>query len=158
MPGDDLLRFIGGPLPLPGWWTLLAVLLVVVAVGWCVGVVLWTLPPARLRRIPVLRNLHAKLVRRRFSKTIADTTARYQARALTGPQASAAYGRAVRSFLFVATGVRAQYLHLAELRDGELARAVPVLTRLHDAQFNADSRADVTALGRSAEELIRTWS
>ncbi|MCV7281798.1 hypothetical protein H7J88_19395 [Mycolicibacterium flavescens] len=158
MPGDDLLRFIGGPLPLPVWWTVLAVVLVLIAVGWCVGVLLWTLPPERLRRIPVLRTLHAKLIRRRFTRAIADTTALYQTRAMSGPQASAAYGRTLRSFLFVATGIRAQYLHLTELRDGELAKAVPVLTWLHDAQFNAESRADVTALGRSAEELIRTWS
>ncbi len=35
--------------------------------------------------------------------------------------------------------------HLAQ---GELSDAVPLLTVLHDAQFNPESRADVLALGR----------
>jgi hypothetical protein len=158
MPGDDLLRFIGGPLAASWWWLVLAIVIVGAVVTWCVAVVVWTMPPQRLRAIPVIRDLHARLIRRRFIRSVQQITQRYRERTLSQAQAGAAYGRTVRSFLFLRTGVRAQYLHLADLTDGELSKAVPLLTVLDDAQFNTRSRADVTSLGRSAEELIRTWS
>lgn len=160
MPGDDLLRFIGGPDALSAWWSIAALVLVLAVVGWCIALVVWTLPPARLRRIPLLRNVHAALTRRRFRRTIQATTRSLHERTLSPAEASAAYGRAVRSFLFVRTGIRAQYLHLSDIAetDGDVARAVPLLAALHDAQFNAESRGDVTALGRSAEELVSSWT
>jgi hypothetical protein len=158
MPGDDLLRFIGGPLAASWWWLVLAIVFVAAVVAWCVGVIVWTLPPQRLRTIPVLRNLHARLIRRRFTRSIRNTSRLYVQRGLSPAQACGSYGRTVRAFLFVRTGIRAQYLHLGDLAAGELATAVPLLAGLHDAQFNAESRADVTGLGRSAEELIRKWT
>ncbi|MDG4669366.1 hypothetical protein [Mycobacterium sp. 236(2023)] len=157
MPGDDLLRFLGGPLPLSAWWPAIAVLLVILVAAWCAGVWVWTLPPERLRTIPLLRSVHTTLLRRRFLHSIHDTTQRFHERALTPAQASAAYDRAVRSFLSVHTGVRAQYLHLDDLAQTGAAKAAPLLAAFDDAQFNNQTRSDVTALGRSAEELVRTW-
>jgi len=158
MQRDDLLRFIGPP-PSPSvWWPVLAGVLVAVGALWCGAVIVWTLPPERLRNIPLLRNLHAHLLRRRFSRTIRQTTQAYQGRALTPAQAGAAYSRALRSFLYLRTGIRAQYLHLPELADGELADAVPLLAALHDVQFNQQTCTDVAALGNSAEEVIRRWN
>lgn len=158
MPGDDLLRFIGGPLPASWWWLALAIVIVAAVVAWCVGVLVWTLPPQRLRAIPVLRNLHARLIRRRFTRSIRNISRLYVQRTLSPAQACGSYGRTLRAFLFVRTGIRAQYLHLGDLAGGQIAAAVPLLAGLHDAQFNAESRADVTGLGRSAEELIRRWT
>ena len=40
----------------------------------------------------------------------------------------------------------------------ELSSAAPVLSELNDAQFNADSHADVGAVTDMVEELIRSWS
>ncbi len=157
MPVDDLLRFIGGPLTVSAWWLWIGVLLVVLVIGWCVGVFVWTLPPARLRRMPVLRNVHSALTRRRFTRTIARTNQQYLAGGLSAPQAGAAVGRALRSFLFVTTGVRAQYLHVGDLAVGELAKVRPLLSALNDVQFNRVTRTDMVGLGRSAEELIRSW-
>jgi len=158
MPGDDLLRFIGAPLPASPWWLALAIVLVVLVVTWWVGVIVWTMPPQRLRTVPLLGDLHATLIRRRFTRSIRQTSHLYVQQALSPGQASATYGRTVRAFLFLRTGIRAQYLHLGELAGGDLAAAVPLLAKLHDAQFNTDARTDVAALGRSAEELIRTWT
>lgn len=160
MPGDDLLRFLGGPLPLPQWWSLLPVLLVLLVITWCAGVLTWTLPPERLRTLPLLRSAHATVVRRHFLRSIHDITQQFHERTLTPAQTSAAYDRVVRSFLAVRTGIRAQYLHLEDLAntDTRLAKAVPLLAALDDAQFNTHTRSDLTALGRSAEELVRTWS
>lgn len=158
MPRDDLLRFIGQPPPPPVWWLVLAAVLVVAILGWCAGVMVWTAAPHRLRRIPVLRDLHARLLRRRFARTVRQTTQAYRERTLSGAQTGAAYSRALRSFLYLRTGIRAQYLHLPDLAASELASAVPLLMVLHDAQFNNETRADIVALGRSAEELIRRWT
>lgn len=158
MPGDDLLRFLGGPLPLSPWWTVLAVLLVGAVLAWCVGVLVWTLPPERLRTLPVLGRLHAMLLRRRFLRTLDDITQRFSERALTPAQTSGAYDRALRSFLALRTGVRAQYLHLEDLGHTDIAPAVPLLAALDDAQFNTQTRSDVAALGRSAQDLVRTWT
>ena len=157
MPGD-LLRFIGGPPDPSGWWLLLCLLSFVLAVGWIAAVLVWTLPPQRLQRIPGARKLHRTLVRRRFVTSIRRTSQQYRDMAYTPAQASAAYGRTVRSFLFVWTGIRAQYLQRVELANGELARAVPLLDLFHDVQFNDESGMDVLSLGRSAEELIRSWT
>ncbi|MEH3139487.1 MAG: hypothetical protein PGN37_04750 [Mycobacterium kyogaense] len=160
MPGDDLLRFLGGPLPLSWWWSLLPVVLVVLVALWVVGVLLWTLPPHRLRRIPVLRSIHGALVRRSFLRSIRTTTRKVRERALTPLEASTAYDRTLRSFLFVHTGVRAQYLHLSDLEvtDNSLGRAIPLLTALDDVRFNAQSRSDVVALGHQAERLVSSWT
>lgn len=158
MPGDDLLRFIGGPLAPSVWWVVLAALIVVAFIAWCAGVVIWTLPPQRLRTIPVIRDWHAKLVRRHFLHAIEDISAQFNQRSLSGQDTATAYNHTVRSFMFVRTGVYAKNLLTDDLDQSELSEAVTLLTRMHDAQFNPESRADVAALGRSAEELIHEWT
>lgn len=158
MPGDDLLRFIGGPFAPSWWWVVLAAVLLTAAAAWVVGLIVWTLPPHRLRTIPVIRDVHRRLTQRRFIRAIDQTTRAHQQRALSVPQAVAAYSRALRTFLFMRTGINARYLHLDDISDGALAPAVPLLRRFHDAQFNAGTRADVDGLGRAAEELIRSWT
>ncbi|MGH3580108.1 MAG: hypothetical protein ACRDUB_00865 [Mycobacterium sp.] len=158
MPADDLLRFIGAPLPPTWWWVALAASLITLVVAWVVGVIVWTLPPRRLRTIPLIRDLHAHLTRRRFVRVIGDTTRLHEQQAMSGPQAAANYSHALRTFLFLRTGVNVQYLHQVDLVEGPLAPALPLLGQFHDAQFNAESRADVAELARSAEEMIRTWS
>ncbi|BBX06945.1 hypothetical protein [Mycolicibacterium aichiense] len=158
MPSDDLLRFIGGPLPYSGWWLLLGILLVATVIAWCAGVFVWTLSPGRLRALPVINRIHAGLTRRRFIRAVRGAFDQYRAGVISGPQAGAAISRSVRSFLFVSTGVRAQYLHISDMADGPLAAAAPLLTRLNDVQFSTNPSNDIAALGRSAEELISTWT
>ncbi|MGE2717812.1 hypothetical protein ACQI4L_27450 [Mycolicibacterium litorale] len=158
MPGDDLLRFIGGPLPPSWWWIALTAVIVAAAGAWVSGVLVWTMPVARLRSLPGVRGVHSRLIRRRFARAVAVTSQAHRDRTISAEQAVAQYSRTLRTFLSMRTGVNAKSLHLGDLADGELARAVPLLRAFHDAQFNGDSRLDVTALGRSAEELIRTWS
>ncbi|MGZ4584031.1 MAG: hypothetical protein ACXVYI_06705 [Mycobacterium sp.] len=158
MPADDLLRFIGGPLPFSLWWLALGIGLLLTVIGWYATVIVWTLPPSRLRSMPMIKGLHARLTRRRFARAIRKIEAQYGDGGLTATQASARISRALRSFLYVATGVRAQYLHVEQLAGGRLAAAAPLLDELNDAQFNPDARTDVVALGSSAEELISSWN
>lgn len=158
MPVDDLLRFIYAPLPFSQAWLFGGLGLIGVVVIWYASLYLWTLPPQRLRRIPLLRNMHAALVRRRFGRSIRHTCGLYRQGAMTSAQACAALSRTLRSFLYVTTGARAQYLHVSEMSHGRLTTAVPLLVALGDAQFNTSTQIDIVALGDSAREFVRTWS
>jgi hypothetical protein len=147
-----------GPQPYSSWWLWWAVLLALAVFAWYVGVFVWTLPSHRLRRIPVVRRAHAWLIRNRFARCVRSIADEHHAGRMSAPAASAAISRTVRSFLHQATGVRAQYLQVGAIADGHLAAAAPLLTRLGDAQFNAESRVDVADVSARAQELMRSWT
>jgi hypothetical protein len=158
---DDLLRHVFGPQPYSSWWLWWAVLLVLAVIGWYAGVFVWTLPSHRLRRIPVVRRLHAWLIRNRYARCVQRIADEHAAERMPTEQACAAISRTVRSFLHQATGAPAQYLHVGAFNDGaeaNLAAAAPLLTRLGDAQFNAEARVDVADVSAQAQELIRSWT
>lgn len=155
---DDLLRHLFGPQPYSSWWLGWAVLLVLAVIGWYAGVFVWTLPSHRLRRIPVVRRLHARVIRNRFARRVQCLADLHRAGRLSTPQASAAISRTVRSFLHQATGAKAQYLHVGALADGHLAAAAPLLSLLDDAQFNAETSVAVADVSPVAQELIRSWT
>lgn len=154
----DLLRYVSGPTPFALWWTVIAALLVVVLVAWYVGVYVWTMPPVRLRNIRGVSMLHRRLVARRFARSVAATTDIYHSGAITAVQACAGYSRTLRSFLNVATGHRAQYMHTADLAGGPLAPAAPLIAALNDARFSPPAQVDVERFGASVEEMIRSWT
>ncbi len=155
---DDLLRHVFGPQPYSSWWLGWAVLLVVVVIGWYAGGFVWTLPSRRLRRLPVVRRLHARVIRTRFARRVQRLDDEHRAGRLSTPQACASISRTVRSFLHQATGAKAQFLHVGALADGHLGAVAPLLTLLDDAQFNAESSVDVGVVGPMAQELIRSWT
>lgn len=155
---DDLLRFVGGPMPYSASWLWLGLLVTVLLICWYIGVFVWTLPSHRLRRLPVVRSLHAVLLRRRFARTVERVTARHRDGDLTTAEAGAALSRTLRSFLHQATGTRAQYLHVDDIASGPLAPAAPTLAALDDAQFNTGSGVRVGEVGDATEELIRSWA
>jgi hypothetical protein len=155
---DDLLRHVIGPQAYSSWWLWLGVLLIVSVIGWYAGVFVWTLSSHRLRRIPVVRRLHARLIRNRFARRVRSIADEHGAGQMSAPVACAAISRTVRSFLHQSTGARAQYLHVEAMADAELAAAAPLLTRLGDAQFNAETTVDVADVSARAQELIRSWT
>lgn len=161
---DNLLRYVFGPQPYSSWWLVWAVLLMVMVIGWYAGIFVWTLPSHRLRRIPVVRRVHSRLIRNRFARCVQRIADENLAGRTSAAQACAAISRTVRSFLHQATGARAQYLHLdalADEADGRLAAAAPLLTLLGDAQFNPELRvteAWVADTSAQAQELIRSWT
>lgn len=154
---DDLLRFVGGPMPYSSGWLWLGLVIVLLVIAWYVGVFVWTLPAQRLRRLPVARSLHARLLRRRYARSVHRIAARHRDGELTDAEAGAAMSRILRSFLHQATGTRAQYMQLDDIASGELAPAAPTLAALDDAQFNAASPVRVGDVGATTEELIRSW-
>jgi hypothetical protein len=66
--------------------------------------------------------------------------------------------RTLRSFLHQATGTRAQYMHVSDLIASPLAEAAPLIDELNDARFNTASEVNISRVGSTAEEMIRTWS
>jgi hypothetical protein len=155
---DDVLRFVSGPAPYAAWWLWIGLALLAVVIAWCVGVFTWTLPADRLRSIPWIRSVHSKLLRRRFARTIRAIDARYRDGELSAVQAGQQMSRALRSFLNLATGTRAQYMHVEDIRSGDLAEAAPLIAALNDAQFNTESTVEISRVGSAAEELIRSWA
>lgn len=133
-------------------------LVFIVLIVWYAGVFALTMPARRLRELPVVGALHGDLVRRRFARAVHQIGERYRAGELGAAAAGAAVSAALRGFLQQATGVRAQYMQVEQIAGGELARAAPLLEQLDDAQFNAASRVDVSAVSESTEELIRSWT
>jgi hypothetical protein len=154
----DLLRYISGPQPFSAWWAVLAALLAAVVVGWYAGVCIWTMPPSRLRTLRGVSVLHRRLLARRFARSIAAITDTYRSGAITAAQACARYSHTLRSFLHLATGQRAQYMHTADLAGGALAPAAPLIAALNDARFTPVARVDVERFGASVEEMIRAWT
>ncbi|MCK5751655.1 MAG: hypothetical protein KAH46_03010 [Mycobacterium sp.] len=154
---DDLLEFVSGP---PGYsvvWLWLGLSLILAVIVWYAAVFVATLPSHRLRTIPAVRNLHARVLRHRFTRTVRRITDSHRSGELSDAAASAALTRTLRSFLHQATGRRAQYMQLRTVANSELAAAGPVLSALGDAQFNRASTTDVDRLGEQTEELIRSW-
>jgi hypothetical protein len=155
---DDLLRFVSGPTPYSSWWLWIGLGLLAVVIAWCLVVFVWTLSSDQLRRIPVVRSLHARVLRRRFARAVHTIGEHYRAGELPAAQAGAQLSRTLRSFLHQATGTRAQYMHVDDIAAGDLAKAAPLVSALNDAQFNTESTVDVSRVGVRAEELIRTWT
>jgi hypothetical protein len=155
---DDLLRHVFGPQPYSSWWLWWAVLLVLAVFGWYTGVFVWTLPSHRLRRIPVVWRVHAWLIRNRFARCVQRIADEHDAGRMSAPAACTAISGTVRSFLHQVTGARAQYLQVGALAEANLAAAAPLLTRLGEAQFNAEARVDVADMSARAQELIRSWT
>ena len=155
---DDVLQFVIGPSPYAASWLWFGLALLIVVIVWYAGVFIWTLPADRLRSIPGIRSVHSKLLRRRFSRAIRSIDGRYRSGELTAAQAGHEMSRTLRSFLHQATGTRAQYMHVDHISSSELAEAAPLFAALNDAQFNTTSPVDVSEVGSTAEELIRSWA
>jgi hypothetical protein len=155
---DELVGFVIGPTPYSSWWLWLAVVVLLVLIGWYAAVLVFTMPGRRIRGLPVIGAARSELVKRRSARAVRAIGERYRTGELAAAPAAAAVSREVRAFLHAATGARAEYMQVDAIAAGELASAAPVLADLIDAQFNADTVVDVGAVSDSAEELIHSWS
>ncbi|MEZ0342837.1 hypothetical protein ACAG25_22985 [Mycobacterium sp. pV006] len=154
---DDLLRFVGGPPGYSPWWLVLGVLLLALVICWYATVFVATMPSQRLRRIPVIRDLHARVLRHRYERTVASIGRRHRAGELSDAQAGAELSSALRSFLHQATGQRAQYMHVRAIAMSENRTAAPLLDTLESARFDRTAEVDVARLADETGELIRSW-
>lgn len=155
---DDLLGHVFGPQPYSSWWLWLAAVLFATLIGWYAVVFVWTLPSHRLRRIPVVRRLHGRLLRARYARRVQRIADEHADGRSSGERSCAAISRTVRSFLHQATGAPAQYQQVGAFATGPLSAAAPLLADLGDAQFNTQTRYDVGEMSARAQELIRSWT
>ncbi len=152
---DDLLGHLNGPTPYSAVWLWVAIALTVALIGWYTAVFAFTRPG---RQVPMLTAARTEIAKRRYARAVRAITTRLRGGELTATQAAAELSRQVRDFLQAVTGVRAQYMQVDDIADGELASAAPLLSDLTDLQFNRRTMVDAADAGRAAEELIRTWT
>ena len=96
---DDLLEFVSGPPGYSAVWLWLGLSLILAVIVWYAAVFVATLPSHRLRTIPAVRNLHARVLRHRFTRTVRRITDSHRSGELSDAAASAALTRTLRSFL-----------------------------------------------------------
>ncbi len=155
---NDFLKWIVAPLPYSVLWVVLGILLILAVIGWFGGVVVWTLPVERLRTIPVIRDISARVLQRKFSAAVGHVADRHRAGELSGRQAYAEMSRILRNFVFYRTGVRAQYMTLGEVERGPAAAAAPVVKALYIRQFDVVDNPDVAAVAAQVRSAIRSWN
>ena len=152
---DDLLSHLIGPTPYSAVWLWIAIALTVALIGWYAAVFVLTGPG---RQVPILTAARTEIAKRRYARAVRGTGTRLRGGELTAAQAAAELSRQVRDFLHAVTGVRAQFMQVDDIAGGELAPAAPLLADLTDLQFNRHTTVDAADAGRTAEELIRTWT
>lgn len=157
MAGDSL-KWIVAPLPYSVFWAVLGVLLILLVIGWFVGALVWTLPVERLRTIPVLRDISARVLQRKFGTAVGRVDERYRAGELDSRQAYAEMSRILRNFVYYRTGVRAQYMALGEVAHSPAAAVAPVVSALYARQFDLDDRPDVAVAAAQVRSAIQAWS
>ncbi|MBU9762916.1 hypothetical protein FR943_03485 [Mycobacterium sp. TNTM28] len=155
---SEHLKWIVAPLPYSVLWLVLGVLLVLGVIGWFVGVVVWTLPVERLRTIPVIRDISARVLRRKFGLAIGKVSARHHAGELTSRQAYTEMSRILRNFVYFRTGVAAQYMALGEVADSPAAAAAPAVSALYSRQFELGDSPDVAATAAQVRSTIQSWN
>ncbi|EFV13520.1 hypothetical protein [Segniliparus rugosus] len=153
----ERLRLVLPPVPYSTLWLALAVVLAVVAVGWVVGLFVWTLPIERLRRTPVLRDITLRLLKRKFSRSIDATVSLYQRGQLSSRAAHGAVSRALRLFVQLWTGEPASRMVLAEFAESHIAEAAAALEALYPGQFAPQEQPDVARSARAAKEVLAAW-
>lgn len=155
---NDFLKWVVAPLPYSVLWLVLGVLLILGVIGWFGGVLVWTLPVERLRALPVIRDISARVLQRKFSAAVGRVADRYRAGELSSRQAYTEMSRILRNFVFYRTGVRAQYMTLGEVERGPAAAAAPIVKALYTRQFDVVDNPDVAAAAAQVRSAIRSWS
>jgi hypothetical protein len=155
---SEYLKWIVAPLPYSVFWAVLGVLLMLLVIAWFVGVLVWTLPVERLRTIPVIRDISARVLQRKFSAAVGRVDEHYLAGELNSRQAYAEMSRILRNFVFYRTGVRAQYMALDEVAHSTAAAAAPVVSALYARQFELADNPDVAAAAHQVRSAIQSWS
>lgn len=155
---NDYLRWIVAPLPYSVLWLVFGIILVMLVIGWCVGVFVWTLPVEKLRTIPVIRDITARVLRRKFSAAIDDVRKEHDAGALNSRQAHGAMSRVLRTFIYMRTGVRAPYMSLGEVAHSGAAGAAPVVAQLYSGQFEIGDDTNVAATAAAVRGVIQSWN
>ena len=150
--------FVATPTGYSTWWLAMAVLLVLLVVLWCVAAVVWTLPVATLRKIPVLRVITQKVLRARFAKAVDRVERGFLSGQLSPREAHHRLARTLRTYLHFQTGQWTQVMGLSEIEDSELRPAVRALAFVAHGQFSVEGNADFRSAVVAVREVITSWN
>ena len=140
-------------------WLLLAVLIIVLVVGWYVFVLVLT----RRRATPQQHYSGdfadlTTTVRDSYVARIDDVRARYAAGAIGFAEAHHELSALVRAFAAQAQGVRAQYMTLDDLRHTPHAALAQTVERLYPGAFSGRTDGSIDEATARASELVRRWN
>lgn len=154
----DWAPFLFGPMTYSSWWLIAATLLLMLIAVWFVGVLVWTLPIETLREIPVVRTLTYRVLRFKFSRSLAAVARRHSDGTLDTRTAFHEISRLFRTFITYRTGFAAKEMTATDIAVSPLApAALPVLALTYPGQFEvADPRA-VDAAVDAARKAVAEW-
>jgi hypothetical protein len=150
--------FVATPAGYSGWWLALAALLAALVVFWCVAAVVWTLPVAVLRKIPVLRDITRKVLRKRFAKAVDRIEQGYLSGQIPPREAHHSLARILRTYLHFQTGEWTQVMGLPDIAASGLRPAAGPLALIAYGQFSAESNTDLRGAVSTAREVIASWN
>ena len=150
--------FVATPTGYSGWWLVVAVALVVLVVLWCASAVVWTLPVATLRKIPVLRDITRNVLRKRFAKSVDRIEQGFVSGQLAPREAHHRLARTLRTYLHLQTGQWTQVMGLSDIEAGELRPAARALAFVSHGQFSADGNGDFRSAVAAVREVVVSWN
>lgn len=159
MDAVSYLDFLFPPTPYPVWWVVGAVLVLLVVVGWIVGVLLWTLPVEVLRDIPVLRSVTYRVLGFKFSRALAGVAQRHHAGQLETREAFHEISRIFRAYVTFRTGYSAREMTATDIANSPLGdRALDVLRMTYPGQFEAADPRGVDLAVDAARRAVAAWT
>jgi hypothetical protein len=154
-----VLDFLFAPMAYSVWWVIGAVLVVLLVVGWVIGVLVWTLPVEVLRGIPVIRNLTYRVLKFKFQRSLAKVAEEHRLGHLETREAYHEISRIFRLFITFRTGFKAREMTVTDMANSPLAGpAVNVLSMTYPGQFDeADPRSVAPAVA-AARTAVASWA
>jgi hypothetical protein len=153
----DFADFLFPPMAYSAWWVIGAVLVVLLIAAWVIGVFVWTLPVEVLRGLPVIRTLTFKVLRFKFSRSLAKIGQRHHEGELDTREAFHEISRVFRLFVAFRTGYTAREMTFSDIANSPLTPALDVLKLTYPGQFDvADPRA-VPAAVEAARTVVARW-
>lgn len=143
-------------LPPADWWTIIAVLGLVIAAGlllWPVFRALWRRGTAKEGETGIDRPL-----RQSFLTRIGGIEEDLRSGGIDERTASQRLGLVVREFFSAAWGVDTAHMTLQELRAHRLDPAASLIGRMYDAEFGRENPTEIDGFFTQAKELVSTWS
>lgn len=150
--------FVATPTGYSSWWLVGAAALAALVVLWCVSAVVWTLPVATLRKIPVLRDITRKVLRKRFAKSVDRIERGFASGRLAPREAHHRLARTLRAYLHLQTGQWTQVMGLPEIEESELRPAAQALAFVSHGQFSAEGNADFRSAAAAVREVVVSWN
>ncbi|CRZ16883.1 hypothetical protein [Mycolicibacterium neworleansense] len=155
----DAIDFLFPPMSYPVWWVIGAAVLVLLVIGWIVGVIVWTLPIEVLRRIPVIRDISYKVLRFKFSRSLTKVEQLHHEGQLSTRQAFHEISRIFRNFIDFRTGFQARRMTATDVAHSPLAGpALNVLAMTYPGQFDDADPRSVPVVVEAARTAVLTWA